>query len=463
MGLVIDVDSNSKDENTQTLSRSLSKLDALALAFGAMIGWGWVVMAGVWLTEGGTAGAMLAFVLVGFAVLIIAFIYAELAAAMPKVGGEHVYSLRALGRKGSFFCTWSICFVYIAVCAFEAVALGTVIEYLLPTFKYVYLWTVAGYDIYLSWLLVGVLGSLVVTVINVVGVKMSALFQITMTTVIVLAGIMLVSGTLFSGSTHNLQPLFASGTSGILSVVALVVFYFVGFDVIPQAAEEIDLPPKRMAQMLVAAVMCGVVWYLVILTAISYLMDANALMMSSLPAADASRVAWGAAGAKLLILGGLAGIITSWNGFLVGGSRALFAMANSGMLPRGLAFIHPRYHTPYRAVILIGIIAAVAPFFGRQVLLWITNAAGFGAIIAYALVAISFLVLRKREPEMNRPFKLPFGIFFGWLGLLITLLLGLAYMPGSPGALAWPYEWLILGLWYFLGIVIICFSPVKYG
>ncbi len=185
---------------------------------------------------------------------MIAFIgltYAELASAMPLVGGEHVYSLRALGPGASFVCTWAIIFGYVSVVAFEVVALPTVMEYLFPDLKTGYLWTVAGYDVYLSWVLVGVVGSLVMTAVNVVGIKMAAVVQTAVTLVILLAGVLLVSGAAFNGSAANLQPLEVGGLKGMLTVLVMVPFLLVGFDVIPQAAEEIDLPYREIGAVLV--------------------------------------------------------------------------------------------------------------------------------------------------------------------------------------------------------------------
>ena len=107
----------------------------MALAFGAMVGWSWVALTGVWIAGAGAVGAMLAFLAGGGVLIFVGLTYAELAAAMPQVGGEHVYSGRALGRTASFICTWAILLGYTSVVAFEAVALPTVLEYLLPGFS----------------------------------------------------------------------------------------------------------------------------------------------------------------------------------------------------------------------------------------------------------------------------------------------------------------------------------------
>src|SRR5690606_14273201 len=96
----------------------------------------------------------------------------------------------------------------------------------------------------------------------------------------------------------------------------------------------------------------------------------------------------------LLILGGIAGILTSWSGFLIGASRIIWAMAESGMLPRWLAHLHPRYRTPSRALLVVGALSVIAPLFGEQMLVWLVDAGGFNIVVTYFLVAVSYLVLR---------------------------------------------------------------------
>ena len=127
--------------------RVLKNQDVLALAFGAMVGWGWVVLAGSWVQTAGSWGSMFAFGIGGVVVILIGLTYAELASAMPLTGGEHVYSYRALGMGASFICTWSIILGYVSVVAFEAVALPTVVEELFPNYKVGLMWNVAGWDV----------------------------------------------------------------------------------------------------------------------------------------------------------------------------------------------------------------------------------------------------------------------------------------------------------------------------
>jgi len=446
------------------LIRVLKRREVLALAFGAMIGWSWVALAGTWLESAGSLGAISAFLIGGGVIAFIGLTYAELASAMPLVGGEHAYSLRALGPGASFVCTWAIIFGYVSVVAFEVVALPTVTEFLFPGLKKTYLWTVAGYDVYLSWVLVGVVGSLVMTAVNVVGIKMAAVVQTAVTLVILLAGVVVVGGAVFNGSVVNMQPLEVGGIKGMLTVLVMVPFLLVGFDVIPQAAEEIDLPHREIGAVLVMSVIMAVAWYVLIVLGVALSLESNALAGANLATAEAGTAAWGSPLiGKLVVVAGIAGILTSWNAFLVGGSRAIYALAEFGTLPRFLGRLHPRFNTPANAVVLVGVLAVFAPLFGRQTLVWLVDAGGLGIVIAYAMVALSFIVLRHREPEMPRPYRVRHGSFIGYTAFALALGMAMLYLPGSPSALVWPHEWMILLSGATLGAVFYVWARMTRG
>ncbi len=430
------------------LLRSLKNWDTLALSFGSMIGWSWVVLMAPLMARGGSAGALIATLAAGSVIVIIGAIYAELAAAMPEVGGEHAYSLRALGRRASFVCTWAIVFAYVSVVAFEAVALPTVMTHLFPWLGNGALWQISGSDVFIDQALIGAGTSLLLTWINIRGVHISAFVQTIVVIVILLAGFALFVGLGVSGDPANMQPLFVGGVGGVLAAMALVPFMLVGFDVIPQAAEEIDLAPRKIGLLLVASIAIAVVWYLAIELAVGMLLTAEARSEVELATASASGAAWGRSGEILLLVGGVAGILTSWNGFLVGGSRALFALGGSGMLPAWFAKLHPQTRTPVNALLFIGVLGALAPFLGRQALIWFVDGGSFGLMIAYLLVCISFVVLRRREPQMPRPFRLPGGQAAGWFGIGASIAMAVLYMPGMPAALVWPQEWLMVLVWF---------------
>lgn len=442
--------------------RVLNKKDVFVLAFGAMIGWGWVVLSGEWILKAGTVGAMIAFTLGGLMVLFVGLTYAELTAAMPKCGGEHVFSYRALGRNASFICTWAIVLGYISVVAFEAVAFPTVMQYLFPSYMKVHLYSVAGFDIYLTWLLVGVISSILIAAVNYFGVKPAARFQGILTIVIAIIGLSLITGSLFNGEVSNVQPLFKDGVNGIIAVAVMTPFMYVGFDVIPQAAEEMNIPFKKIGQILILSVVMAVVWYVAIIGGVSLAMSSTQIETSELVTADAMANVFfnSPIASKVLIIGGIAGILTSWNSFYVGGSRAIYSMAESGMLPSFLARLHPKYKTPCNAVILVGVISSLAPFLGRKMLVWLSDAGGLTIVVAYLIVSISFLVLRKKEPEMSRPYKVKHGKLVGTIAVIMCVVLAIMYLPGSPAALVWPYEWGILIAWTVLGSVFFVWAKV---
>lgn len=433
------------------LKRNLKKLDTLALSFGAMVGWSWVALITDIIGRGGSLGGIIGTVIVGIIILAIGLIYAELASAMPDVGGEHVYSHRALGGTGAFICTWSIVFVYVAVCAFEATALPSVLTGLFPNLGNVSLWSVKGSDVYLELALIGAATSLIISWVNIRGIKLAAIIQTVVVGVILLAGIMLIAGISSSGQTANMEPLYVGGMGGMLAAMALIPFMMTGFDVIPQAAEEIDLPPRKIGILLVTSIVFAVSWYIMIELSVASLLTEEGRKAADIGTIAAAEAAFGEKGKILLLIAGLAGILTSWNSFLIGGSRAIFAMAEDGMLPAFLARVHPKYKTPSNAIWFIGILSALAPLLGRTSLVWFVDAGSFSLMIAYFLVVVSFIVLRKREAEMNRPFRAPGGLLLGAFGLLASLGMASLYLPGMPAALVWPQEWLMVLAWFGLG------------
>ena len=444
--------------------RVLSKKDIFAIAFGAMIGWGWVVMAGDWIKGAGTLGSIMAFIIGGIMVLFVGLTYAELTAAMPQCGGEHVFSLRALGKNGSFVCTWAIILGYVGVVAFEACAFPTVIQYICPGFLKGYMYTIAGFDIYASWVAVGVVASIIITIINYFGAKSAAKLQTILTISIAAIGVALVAASGFSGNIENTKPLFTDGVGGILTVAIMTPFMFVGFDVIPQAAEEINVPFKKIGKIMILSIVMAVIWYIMIIIAVSMVMTKSQLDTSTLVTADAMKNAFFGSemAAKVVIIGGMAGIVTSWNSFFMGGSRAIYSLAESKMLPGFLAKLHPKYKTPTNAILLIGVISVVAPFFGRAMMVWLTDAGSFGVVVAYVLVSMSFLVLRFREPDMIRPYKVKCGKIIGGIAVLLSGFMMLLYLPGMPSGLV-KEELIMVGAWTVLGIIFYSIAKLKYS
>ena len=454
-------------------NKVLNAWDILVIAFGAMIGWGWVVSTGGWIEKGGVIGAALGFAIGGIMIFFVGLTYAELTAAMPQCGGEHVFSYRAMGATGSFICTWMIVLGYVSVACFEACAFPTIITYLWPGFLKGYMYTVAGFDIYASWLITAIVIAFLIMMINIIGAKTAAILQTVLTCIIGGAGILLIVASVINGTVDNLDgQIFAGTTTGvnikaIIGVAAMSPFYFIGFDVIPQAAEEINVPPKKIGNILILSVVLAVIFYAFVIIAVGFVMNPGDIIASQeatgLVTADAMAAAFNTKiMAKVIIVGGMCGIVTSWNSFLLGGSRAMYSMAESYMIPKFFAKLHPKHKTPVNALILIGILTMLAPFAGRKMLVWISDAGNFGCCFAYCMVALSFMILRKKEPDMPRPYKVPCYKFFGTMAVIMSgFMVAMYCIPGSGGNLILQ-EWLMVLGWSALGVVLYVVCKVKY-
>ena len=224
---------------------------------------------------------------------------------------------------------------------------------------------------------------------------------------------------------------------------------------------------KKIGKILILSIVLAVVFYALVIIGVGYVMPvseiAASIAGSGLVTADAMAKAFNSSMmSKVVIVGGMCGIVTSWNSFLMGGSRAMYSMAESYMIPKCFAKLHPKYKTPVNALYLVGALTVLAPFAGRKMLVWIVDAGNFGCCVAYCLVAVSFLILRKKQPDMVRPYKVPCYKFVGVMAVLMSGFMVVCYLvPASGSALVWQ-EWLMAGGWCVLGVVFFIICKVKY-
>lgn len=449
----------------QDIKSALNTWDVLVVAFGAMIGWGWVVSSGQWISTGGVLGAALAFIIGGIMIYYVGLVYAELTTAIPVSGGAQNFSYTAFGPVVSFICTWALVLSYAGVICFEAVSFPTIIQYIFPGFLKGYLYTIVGFDVYLSWLLVAILTAVFTVYINIKGSKFAVRFQSIFTAIIALVGIALVAASVVNGSYANLEDQLFVGNNissvfdSVLEVAIMTPFFLFGFDIIPQAAEEIKVPLKRLGRIMILSIVLAVGFYALVVLSVGYVMDANlidgAMKGAGLVTASAMEVAFSSKiMSKVLILGGLCGIVTSWNSFLIGGSRILFTMAKSHMIPQTFSKLHKKYNTPIAALLLLGATSVISVFFGRIMLVWIVNAANFACCLSYFIVCLSFLVIRSRYPNIPRPYKVRHGRFVGIMAVFMSMFMALLYIvPGTNCSLAWQECVIVFG-WIVLGFVL---------
>ena len=432
-----------------------------------MIGWGWVVSSGLWIQTGGVIGTAIAFAIGGIMIFFVGLTYAELTTAMPQCGGEHVFSYRAFGPIGSFVCTWAIILSYIGVVCYEAVSFPTIIQYLFPNYVKGYMYSIAGFDVYASWVAVGVILSVIIMVINMIGTKKAAVLQTVLTLVIAGVGLLLAAASAFTGSIDNYEgQVFCSETGSIVSSIARVAvmtpFFFFGFDVIPQAAEEIKVPLKKLGKLMILSIIMAVGFYTMIVLSVGYVLNKAEIEASMASTGLVAKAFSSEMMAKVLIIGGLCGIVTSWNSFLIGGSRAIYAMADSYMLPKVFGKVSTKRKTPICAIALVGFLSVIAPFFGRVMLVWIVDAANFACCVAYCMVSMSFLVLHRKEPNLKRPYKVKHYRFVGIMAVALSGAMALLYVIPNSGCTLNVYEWIIVGGWATIGTSCYLWSRFKY-
>lgn len=445
-----------------TLKKSLGTVDVLALAFGTMIGWGWIMLAGKWVEMAGLYGAIAAFVIGMILCIFVGLTYAELTPALPLTGGALVFSYRAMGYNASWITGWMLCFAYVGVAAWEGPALVTAIDYLIPLPRAGFLWTIAGFDVYASWAFVGSLGGLALIWLNFVGTKESAIFQTAATIAMAIGGLCFLLGGAINGDVANMLPKFTS-SSGVVAVILMVPAMFVGFDVIPQTAEEMNIPLGKVATVLILSICMAAMWYIVMIISTAISAPADIRDAASIPVADSFAYCMGSpVFGKLMIITALCGILTSWNGFIIGATRVLFGMGRCKMLPSTFATLHPKHGTASSALILVGITTCASPLLGKSALVWFVNASSFGTVVAYFMVALSFLILRQKEPDLARPYKVRNGKLMGLIAVGVSIFFIVLYLPIGPGALA-NVEWAMVLGWIALGVVLYIMTQAKYG
>ena len=437
------------------LAKTLTNIDALALGFGAMIGFGWVVLTGGWIENAGTMGAVVAILVGGAIMAAVGLVYSELTSAMPLAGGVHQYVLRGLGPRFAFIGSWALVGGYVTIVAFEAVAFPRTVAYIFPEINAIPLWEVAGHTVHLTWALIGVIGGLVITWLNVRGVKQASIAQNFTVIFLLVVGVLMIFGSATRGEVSNMEPLFTPGTAGFFTVLIAIPFLFIGFDVIPQSAEEVNVPARKIGRLVIISVAMATAWYIMVVVTTSSAMGVEELAQTDIAVADAFGALFNSQlMANILIAGGIAGILTSWNSLLLGASRLVYSMANTGMLPAWFGQLHPKYKTPANALYFIGGLSLLEPFFGENMLTWLVDSGAPSIIIAYFMVSVIFIVLRRRDPDMSRPLRIGGagrgGEIIGWAAIILTGVLFSVYLPGMPSALGWQ-PWLIFAIWWGIG------------
>jgi amino acid transporter len=251
-------------------------------------------------------------------------------------------------------------------------------------------------------------------------------------------------------------------TAGISMVLVTVPFWFVGFDTIPQAAEEAkdSISAKTIGLLIPVSIVAAVCFYILIIISTSIAAPWNDILSDKLPTAKAFGIATHSPFlVKLILVTALVGLLTSWNGFFLAGTRVLFAMGRGKIIAPFLGNSHMKYRTPHNAVIFSGIVTFLASLMGSGAMVTFVNVGSLCIVIAFLGVSSSFLTLRNKFPDLNRPFVAPGGKILGIIGVVGSLcILSIMVFPSSPVSLTWPLEWVIFLSFFILGMLFWIFS-----
>lgn len=450
------------------LVRKLSPLNVWALAFGCIIGFGAFLLPGTtFLPASGPLGTAIALAIAAGAMIVISLNYGYMIRHFAASGGELTYTIRAFGPNHAFLCAWFLGLSYLTIVPANATALALMGRQLLGgVFRVGYLYTVAGYDVYGGELLLAIGALLFFAWLSIRGVKNSGGFQtllvlLLMGSVAIVAAAAIVSGRI---SCANLAPGFAPGRAslkGILPVLAVAPFLFMGFDTVPQSVEEQRFSPGKTQGIMIVSILFGALTYVTLNTVAAaavpegygswadYVADLDALGgIRALPTFSAAHSLLGTWGVILLGIAALCAVLSGICGFYMAASRLLYAMSREGMLPPWFGQLHPRYQTPYKAILFILAVSLLAPFFGRTALLWIVDMSSIGAAIGYAYTSAAAVKFARKE-------KRPGYLFSGLMGTILALLFAvllLVPIPGLSCALG-RESYICLGAWIALGIV----------
>jgi amino acid transporter len=352
------------------------------LAFGSIVGVGWMILLDDWLARGGPVGAMLAFLVGGVALVPVACVYGRLAERLPGAASEVAYTAAVFPHGVSFATGWAMAFANAIVCPFEAVALGRVCSYLWPGMNSLELYRVAGHPVYLPHLLLGLGTTAVITAVNLRGIRHSALLQNLATFgLLAVFAVFAVLG-LGRGRVENLPPYFAEGrgvAGGLLSVLAVlqvVPYYLMGFETIPKCSEEAarDFESRRFVRVMLWALGVATFFYVTVIGVVALLQPWQSLREVPFPTAAAFERAFGWPWlVRLIMLGVVLSLVKVFNGNFLAATRLLYAMGRRDLLGGRLGEVHARYRTPAVAVALVGGLTVAGTLLGRAVLVPISE------------------------------------------------------------------------------------------
>jgi len=460
------------EEPEHALRRSLSALDLVVFGVGVVIGTGIFVLTGTAAKDYAGPAVVFSFVAAGIVCALAALCYAEFASTVPVAGSAYTFSYASLGELPAWIIGWDLILELALGASVVAVGWSGYVQSLLASGGVHLPAVIAGGSGHgFSFDLLAALLVLLLTGVLIAGAKLSArvtsiivAVKVTVVLLVIVAGLFFVKSANYhpfvppaqhsagksGGSTPLVQWLFGFtpstfGVMGIFTAAAVVFFAFIGFDIVATAAEETRRPQRDVPRGILGSLAICTVLYVAV-SAVVTGMEKYTRLSGDAPLADAFKSVGQGGWADAISVGAVAGLTSVTMILLLGQSRVFFAMSRDGLLPKGFSDVHPRFGTPWKSTVLMGVVCAVVA--GFIPLAELSKLVNIGTLFAFVVVSVGVVVLRRTRPDLPRSFRTP-GV--PWLPAL-SVLACLWLMLNLPIATWWRFlVWLVAGFAVYFG------------
>lgn len=453
------------NKKNNELKKCLTPLGVTSLALGSIIGWGAFVMPGdYFLLKAGPLGTAIGMTIGMITMIIVSISYGNMIEEYPLAGGEFTFAYESFGKAHGFICAWFLTLSYILIVPLNATALGLIGRYMFPgILQRGYMYSVAGWEVYFGEIAFSSLVLLIIAIITIKGIDNSGKLQTIMTFTLILSVTAIVLMALISKKTSimNLNPLFSpevNSINGILSISIIAPWAYIGFDTVTQSSEEFNFSHKKTTRIMIFSIVMGGFIYISLNTVTASLIPWYEFVNSQ-PIWATGYVVEELMGKTGLIVLGIAlisAIISGIIGFYIASSRLLLAISRENFLPKWFKLVHKDYKTPINSIKFVLSVSLIAPWFGRQALIWIVDMASIGAAIGYFYTCTSSLKLSLNKKD-NKILKL-----ISFMGTIISLIfIILLIVPGTEAYLGLESR-IALTVWILLGIIFLFKSRIKF-
>ncbi len=431
-------------ETAGGLSRSVGPLKLFVLGTASIVG-PWLVMTNWWISLTG-ASIALAFTVLGLMCIPIGLLYGELTAMFPQTGGSFVYIKKAFSKETTYWLSWALMLSYTTVLAFQLRAMMSIIEYMW--------WPDMSL---MATMVIAIILATLVFLVNTRDVSIGTTVQLVLFATLAIVGFS-YSALFFMSpqfSTSNWQPFFQNGADGFLTAVALMVTMFFGFEVIPLMAEETSYPAKKHWKLMVGAIAFVMLFDGAITLAESGMLPFDQAINTPMLGAEMALGAYGPWLQYAIVIANFAAVSACLVGFWMGGSRVLYAMGKSGALPQIFARTNKNMVPSVANVFVYGVVLMFILLSGSAWLASLFSLMAVGVGLTYAGVSCSFIKLRIKRKDIERPWKVPGGIVTGVIGLIAALIISyftFAYFTADVWVLFFLYFMLVGGVRVALGV-----------